>query len=100
MDQAPRSAFLAAIVLPEERTSVMGIVNVAKTLSQSAGPLVTSLLASRGRFWAAFVIAGSLKASYDLGLLAMFVNANTKREKEGEAAPTDSVGAVDSVQAT
>ena len=62
MDQAPRSAFLAAVVLPEERTSVMGIVNVAKTLSQSAGPLVTGLLAAGGKFWIAFVVAGALKA--------------------------------------
>jgi hypothetical protein len=61
MDQAPRSAFLSAVVLPEERTAVMGIVNVGKSLSQSAGPLVTGVLASGGRFWVAFVVAGSLK---------------------------------------
>jgi len=61
MDQAPRSAFLSAVVLPEERTAVMGVVNVAKSLSQSAGPIVTGALAEGGRFWVAFVIAGSLK---------------------------------------
>ncbi|RMZ80506.1 hypothetical protein DV737_g2961, partial [Chaetothyriales sp. CBS 132003] len=33
MDQAPRQAFLAAAVLPNERTTVMGIVNVVKTLT-------------------------------------------------------------------
>jgi hypothetical protein len=50
MDQAPRSAFLSAAVSPEERTAVMGVVNVAKSFSQSAGPVVTGFLAGGGRF--------------------------------------------------
>ncbi|KAI9771480.1 MAG: para-aminobenzoate synthase, (PABA) [Geoglossum simile] len=82
MDQAPRSAFLAAIVLPEERTSVMGIVGMAQTVGRSGGPLVTGLLAAGGKFWIAFVVAGALKASYDLALLALFVDARTSREEE------------------
>jgi len=45
MDQAPRSAFLTAVVLPEERTAVMGVVNLGKSLSRSAGPIVTGVLA-------------------------------------------------------
>jgi predicted MFS family arabinose efflux permease len=72
MDQAPRSAFLSRVVLPEERTAVMGIVNILKTLSQSCGPWVTGLLAGHGQFWVAFVVAGSIKAAYDLGLLFFF----------------------------
>ncbi|KAK7539941.1 major facilitator superfamily domain-containing protein [Phyllosticta citribraziliensis] len=72
MDQAPRSAFLSAVVLPTERTAVMGIVNVVKTLSQSAGPSFTGLLAGGRRFWVAFVVAGALKAAYDVGLLVFF----------------------------
>ena len=63
MDQAPRSAFLSAVVLSDERTAVMGIVNVAKSLSQSGGPLVTGVLADRKLFWVAFVVAGCLKIS-------------------------------------
>jgi predicted MFS family arabinose efflux permease len=72
MDQAPRSAFLSLIVLPEERTAVMGVVNILKTLAQSSGPSVTGILAGHGHFWVAFVVAGSLKAAYDLMLLAFF----------------------------
>ncbi|KAI5777091.1 major facilitator superfamily domain-containing protein [Geopyxis carbonaria] len=81
MDQAPRSAFLAAVVKPGERTAVMGVVNVVKTLSQSGGPTVTGVLAGEGRFWAAFVAAGALKAGYDLGLLAVW---GRKRQEEQE----------------
>ena len=58
MDQAPRQAFLAAAVLPEERTAVMGWVNVVKTAAQSGGPVVTGKLAGEGRFWISFVTAG------------------------------------------
>lgn len=81
MDQAPRSAFLSAVVLPQERTAVMGIVNTFNTISQSSGPLITGALAGHGRFWIAFVVAGALKGLYDLGLLAMFVH--TKLEGDG-----------------
>lgn len=84
MDQAPRSAFLSAVVLPEERTAVMGIVNTVKTSSQSSGPLITGALAADKRFWIAFVIAGSLKASYDVMMLSMFVNTPLEGDKSSQ----------------
>jgi MFS family permease len=87
MDTAPRSAFLAAIVLPAERTAIMGLVNVVKTTAQSLGPLITGLLVDRGLFWVSFVTAGALKASYDLGMLALFKNhEREKAERERIAA--------------
>ncbi|KAF2084348.1 MFS general substrate transporter [Saccharata proteae CBS 121410] len=89
MDQAPRSAFLSAVVLPEERTAVMGIVNVVKTLSQSGGPTVTGVLAGKDKFWIAFVVAGALKASYDLGMLAFFVNTRLHERGKGLKRPEE-----------
>ncbi|KAJ3546148.1 hypothetical protein NM208_g2133 [Fusarium decemcellulare] len=74
MDVAPRSAFLAAIVLPQERTVVIGLINVAKTTALSLGPLITGLLADSNYFWVSFIMAGALKASYDLGFLGLFKN--------------------------
>ena len=96
MDQAPRSAFISMVVLPEERTAVMGIVNTLKILSQSAGPWITGVLAGDGRFWVAFVVAGALKAGYDVLLLGMF-GGRVRAWKEdgvgeragGDAAPED-----------
>jgi MFS family permease len=82
MDQAPRSAFIAAVVKPEERTAVMGIVNVLKILAQAGGPTITGLLAERDMFWMAFVVAGSLKVSYDLGLLSMFVSTQLNKHEK------------------
>ncbi|CAF3656818.1 unnamed protein product [Fusarium graminearum] len=72
MDIAPRSAFLAAIIQPNERTVVIGLINVAKTTAQSLGPLITGLLADSDYFWVAFIMAGSLKVCYDLGFLGLF----------------------------
>jgi len=82
MDQAPRSAFLSAVVKPEERTTVMGIVNVLKTLSQSAGPWTTGGLAQHKLFWVAFVVAGSLKGTYDILLLIMFLNTRLHQHEQ------------------
>lgn len=67
----------------------MGMINVMKTMAQSVGPLLTGVLADRGLFWVAFVCAGSLKASYDLGMLGLFLN-HERRQAEAEADNEDS----------
>jgi MFS family permease len=85
MDVAPRSAFLASAVLPEERTAIMGALNVVKTSSQSLGPLITGVLAGKGLFWVAFVAAGTLKACYDAGMLAMFAGDKARKDPSEEA---------------
>ncbi len=82
MDQAPRSAFIAAVVKPEERTAVMGITSMLRTLAATAGPSITGILAGNDRFWIAFVAAGALRISYDLGLWAMFVNMKLHQHEE------------------
>ncbi|KAM0524854.1 hypothetical protein ACHAPE_000958 [Trichoderma viride] len=74
MDVAPRAAFLAAVIKPSERTAIMGIINVCKTVGTSLGPFLTGTLADHGLFWVAFVTAGCLKVGYDLGILAVFKN--------------------------
>ena len=82
MDQAPRAAFIAAVVKPEERTAVMGITSMLRTLASTAGPSVTGILAGSKHFWVAFVAAGSLRIAYDLGLWAMFINMKLYRHEE------------------
>ncbi|KAF7552671.1 hypothetical protein G7Z17_g4176 [Cylindrodendrum hubeiense] len=73
MDQAPRAAFIAAVVKPEERTAVMGITSTIRTLAMAIGPSLTGALAGSDRFWIAYVVGGTLRIMYDLGLWAMFV---------------------------
>ncbi|ORX39700.1 major facilitator superfamily domain-containing protein [Kockovaella imperatae] len=76
MDGAPRSAFLANYIPDKERTSVMGIINVVKTICQSFGPSVTGYLAGRGWIRFSFMAAGAMKASYDLMILYFFSKAS------------------------
>lgn len=45
MDIAPKAAFLSAVVLPDERTAVMGFISMVRTASQSCGPVITGVLA-------------------------------------------------------
>ncbi|KIX05682.1 uncharacterized protein Z518_03654 [Rhinocladiella mackenziei CBS 650.93] len=74
MDQAPRSAFIAAVVKPEERTVVMGITSMLRNLAAMAGPTLTGALAANEQFGIAFVVAGACRLAYDFGLYALFVN--------------------------
>jgi MFS family permease len=91
MDQAPRSAFIAAVVKPEERTAVMGITSMLRTLASTAGPSLTGLLAGNKRFWIAFVAAGSLRICYDLGLWGMFVNMSLHQHEEKDGGVQNAV---------
>lgn len=79
MDVAPRSAFLAAALPKDQRTAIMGAINVVKTCTQSLGPLLTGVLAERRVFGLSFIIAGALKAVYDLGMLVCFAGRDPSR---------------------
>lgn len=94
MDQAPRTAFIAAVVKPEERTGAMGITSMLRTLAMSAGPSITGLLAGNGHFWAAFVATSICRVTYDLGLWILFVNVKVdgRKAEEDENEDRDSVG--------
>lgn len=96
MDQAPRAAFIAAVVKPEERTAVMGITSTLRTLASTIGPSLTGALAQSKNFWVAFVIGGSLRLLYDLGLWAMFVNMKLhQHETNEEEAVVEAEGSVE-----
>jgi len=99
MDTPPRSAFLAAVILPQERTAVIGLLNVVKTAAQALGPLITGVLADRGFFWVSFVCAGSLKVVYDLGLLAVFKNHEREKADREQAAQERRVEATGEAEA-
>jgi MFS family permease len=92
MDQAPRAALIAAVVRPEERTAVMGITGMLRTLASTTGPTITGLLAGSDRFWVAFVAAGALRLAYDVGLFAMFINIKLHKHEtadENSEAPAE-----------
>ncbi|KAH7408163.1 major facilitator superfamily domain-containing protein [Phaeosphaeria sp. MPI-PUGE-AT-0046c] len=80
MDQAPRTAFIAAVVKSEERTGAMGITSMVRTLAMSVGPSITGLLSGGGKFWVAFLATGICRITYDLGLWVLFVNVKVDKD--------------------
>lgn len=82
MDVAPRQAFLSAAVLPAERTAVLGIVNVAKTLANAGGIGLSGVLAEAHNWKLMFASAGLLKAGYDLLMLAMFYGIKDREDQQ------------------
>ncbi|KAM5474484.1 hypothetical protein MauCBS54593_002059 [Microsporum audouinii] len=84
MDQGPRAAFIAAVVKPDERTAVMGITAMLRTLGSTIGPSLTGFLADTDKFWIAFIIAGALRVAYDLGLFFLFVGLRVHAHEQSE----------------
>lgn len=76
MDVAPKKVFMTTVIKPSQRTAILGWVNVVKTLAQLAGPSITGVLTSYDLQWVCFVVAGSLKSIYDLGIWASFLSYN------------------------
>ncbi|KAK9467277.1 major facilitator superfamily domain-containing protein [Lipomyces arxii] len=72
MDTAPRQVFISSVVLPEERTSTMGLSNVIRTFSTSIGPTITGILAEKHKMWVSFEISLAIKLMYNLGLVTFF----------------------------
>ena len=93
MDQAPRSAFVAAVFLPSERTFVMGTINLVKTIAAAGGPLLTGYFHDKKMWGAVFVISAVIKILYDIGLLAMFLK--TKLPEQGRRPREVTVNDVD-----
>jgi sugar phosphate permease len=87
MDTAPRSAFLAGVVQPHERTAMMGFIYIARSSASSVGPIITGVLAGKEMLWVAFVTAGSLMVVYDLGILVAFGGHKSQCQDEGSDDP-------------
>ena len=83
MDQAPCSVFLTLIFPPDELTRALGVLNIAKMLSNSIGPVITGALMNARKSWIAFVVAGALKVAYDLGLLIFFMGVQVHEAVDG-----------------
>jgi predicted MFS family arabinose efflux permease len=72
MDVPTRQAYLAALVDPEERTAAAATTNTARYLARPLGPIVGTALMRNVALGAPWVVAGSLKAGYDLVLWRVF----------------------------
>jgi len=72
MDVPARQALVMAIVRPEERTAAASVTGVPRSLASATTPALAGWLLSNGHLAAPLVLAGVVKASYDLLLLWRF----------------------------
>jgi predicted MFS family arabinose efflux permease len=72
MDVPTRQAYLAALVDAEERTAAAATTNTARYLARPFGPIVGTALMRNVALGAPWVVAGALKAGYDVTLWRVF----------------------------
>jgi MFS family permease len=69
-----------AIVQPSERAAAASITNVPRSLASAASPLAAGWMLDHSTFGWPLIIAGSLKAAYDLTLFTLFRHVRPPEE--------------------
>jgi len=72
MDVPARQSYVMAVVPPEERAAAASVTNVPRSLAAALTPVLAGWMLEHSTFGWPLVAAGSLKAAYDLLLLAQF----------------------------
>ena len=72
MDVPARQAYVMAVVPPEERAAASSVTNVPRSLATALSSAATGLLLEWSDFGWPLILAGGLKITYDLLLLAQF----------------------------
>ena len=83
MDVPARQSYVMAVVPPAERAAAASVTNVPRSLASAVGPLVAGWLLAQSHFGWPLVLAGGLKATYDLLLLALFRDVRPPEELDG-----------------
>ena len=74
MDVPARQAFVMAVVPPDERAAAASVTNVPRSLASAATPLLAGAMLSNSTFGWPLIVAGAMKALYDVLLLVMYRN--------------------------
>ncbi len=72
MDVPARTSYVMAVVTPDERPAAASITNVPRSLAAALPAIAAGWMLSRSTFGWPLIIGGSIKALYDLLLLAQF----------------------------
>lgn len=72
IDVPARQSFVMAVVPAEERAAAASVTNVPRSLAAAATPLLAGVLLAHTTFGWPLVIAGVMKITYDLLLLALY----------------------------
>ena len=80
MDSPTRSSYVMAVVRPEERPAAASVTAIPRSLAAAVAPLLSGWLFTVTLFGWPLVIAGALKAAYDLTLLWQFSKVRPPEE--------------------
>ncbi|QRM34504.1 MFS transporter [Microvirga sp. VF16] len=81
MDVPARSSYVMAVVRPEERPAAASVTAVPRSLASAVAPLLSGWLLTVSPFGWPLVLAGTLKAAYDLTLLRQFSAVKPPEER-------------------
>jgi hypothetical protein len=83
MDVPTRQAYTMALVEPSERTAAASVTSLARSVGSSTSPVFAGILLQGPLFILGlpFILAGALKAAYDLTLWSIFRHVPLPKEK-------------------
>ena len=81
MDVPTRSSYVMAVVKPEERPAAASVTAVPRSLAAALAPLLSGWLLAVSPFGWPLILAGTLKAAYDLALLRQFSGIKPPEER-------------------
>jgi MFS family permease len=81
MDRPTRQSYTMAVVKPEERTRVGGLINLPRSLTQAVSPTIASILMQFVGLSLPFLIAGGIKSAYDIALYWTFKDIKPPEER-------------------
>lgn len=85
MDVPARTSYVMAVVRAAERPAAAAITNVPRSLASALPPLAAGWMLDASTFGWPLVIAGTLKAAYDVILLVLFRNVRPPEEQVAHA---------------
>jgi MFS family permease len=80
MDVPTRQAYVASIVPAAERAGALAVTGAVRGVAQAIGPAIAGIAIQSAAYGLPFIVAGTLKISYDLGLYAAFVKRPAEHE--------------------
>jgi MFS family permease len=82
MDVPARQSYVMAVVPPEERAAAASVTNVPRSLASASAPMFAGWLLGMTTFGWPLIIAGAIKAAYDVLLLIQFRGIRPPEERQ------------------